>query len=319
MKRFLVLLLFISAAAVGAVGPRYDVILARDDIPVDWVIAETYSHKVGIPIITTPPEFLDDSAWVQLEGYRNAGWKRVLILGGEKAISPETEQELNSMGMVTHRISEVDRYGTSARVAIELYGSAKGCVVVGGEDYESLLIGEKIAIDLGYPLLLVKKNEVPGSVHDALDALRPKRLIVVESGLTGNVTRVLEGRYKVEILTGIEDYRAPTKVPLEYLYLTSGIMFGLFLALGFYFYRKTLRKVSYAILTDDEEKVIKAITANGGEIGQDRLPEETDFSRPKVSRIVSELKERGIISKEPYKRTHRLKLKKEFYSESRKG
>ena len=319
MKRLLVLFLLVTVGTVVADGARYDVILARDDIPVDWIIAETYSHKVGVPIITTPPGILDDPAWTQLEGYREAGWRRVLIIGGENAISPETEQELNSMGMLTHRISEADRYGTSARVAIELYGGAKGCVVVGGEDYKSLLIGEKVAIDFGYPLLLVKENEVPESVHDALDTLRPEKVFLVKPGITENVSKDLEGRYKVVVLTGIDDHHPPVDVPDEYFYLGFGILFGLFLALGFYFSRRSLRKVSYSILTEDEEKVIKAIMASEGEIEQDRLPAETGFSRPKVSRIVSELKERDIVFKEPYKRTNRIKLKKEFYEESRKG
>ena len=59
----------------------------------------------------------------------------MLIIGGEAAISPGIQSELDSMGFATHRISEADRYGTSARVAVELYPDSKEVVLASGEDF----------------------------------------------------------------------------------------------------------------------------------------------------------------------------------------
>ena len=101
--------------------------------------------------------------------------------------------------------------------------------------------------------------------------------------------------------------------PTKTMYLFTGIIFGILFVFVFYKYQKAKDKVTLKILTEDEEKVVKIIIENKGEITQDLLPGETNFSRPKVSRIVSVLVERDLILKEPYKKTHTLKIKKEFY------
>ncbi len=48
-------------------------------------------------------------------------------------------------------------------------------------------------------------------------------------------------------------------------------------------------------------------------MGQDELYDATGFSRPKISRIVSELVERDLVEKTQFKRTFKLKIKKELF------
>ncbi|MFQ6052348.1 MAG: helix-turn-helix transcriptional regulator [Candidatus Hydrothermarchaeota archaeon] len=63
-------------------------------------------------------------------------------------------------------------------------------------------------------------------------------------------------------------------------------------------------------LEEEGLKIIEEIEKAGGDILQEELPKLTGFSRPKISRLISDLVEKGIIEKEEYKRTYRLKLKK---------
>lgn len=314
MKRsFLLLLIFLT---IGELGSSYDVIIVRDDIALDWIIAQAYSHKSGTPIITTPPDQLHEDAKAQLMGFKKAGWKKVLVFGGEKAISLEIERELTDLGFITHRISEVDRYGTYARVAIELYGSSSGCIMVNGEDYEGLLLAERIATASQYPMLLIKRDNIPESVQVATTSIGCKKVILVGSGISEEVYRSLTSQgLSLQVVEGtinIRDYE-PRDIKLEYLFLVLGLVVGSLFTVGILRYRRAPKKVPYTLLTEDEEKVIKAISDSGGEIKQEELPELTDFSRPKISRVVSELLERDLILKEQYKRTYKLKIKKEFY------
>jgi len=298
MKKILILIAFLLLQASLA---QYDLILVRNDLPQDWAIAQSYAHKEGIPILTTSPEKLDSQIKAQLIGYKKSGFNKILIIGGEKAISRDVQQELNDLGFITHRIYEGDRYGTSARVAIELFPNAKTVVMVNGASLEDLLLAQRIALRTKSPILLVKKDSLPVSVANAVKTLGIKKIYLVSDidasfeNLEAEVVRV-----RGDIITREKSF---TTLILASISITIIV---LFLA----FHLKT--RIPYAVLTKDEEKIVRVIEDNGGEITQDKLPELTNFSRPKISRLVSELVERGILEKSPYGRTQKLKIKKKF-------
>jgi len=300
------LLAVLVLLTTGSISPAYDVILVRSDLPPDWVIAQTYSHRSGIPIVATLPDVLEPHVKTQLSGYKKAGFERVLIIGGEAAISPGIQQELDSMGLATHRISEADRYGTSARVAVELYPDSEEAVLVSGEDFEDLLTARRVASDTGAPILFARHDEVPVSVLNAMKGIGVKKVILIGLDLKDYLA---DRGYAVEQ----SPVAAAPALDTKYIYLVVGILLG---AIGFAAVsriKKVRDRVSYTLLTRDEEKIVKVILEGGGEFMQDQLPRKTSFSRPKVSRIVSDLEGRGIISKEPDGRTQKLQVKKDFY------
>ncbi len=321
MKSWLTLVLILLSVASGiayAITSEYDVIIVRSDLPFDWTLAQAYSNKFGIPIVGTLPDRLDEDAKKQLYGYRQFGFRRAIIIGGEKAVSLEIQSEMEGIGFVAHRFGEADRHGTSARFAIVLYPDSKGAVLVNGEDYGGLLAAGKASAETGNPILFIKRGEVPGSVLDALRKIGTKKILLINYELSENVKKFLisEG-YEVEMLSASSDI-LKTKLDVKYVYLIFGALLGVLGILGLHRFRKYKEKVPYTLLTADEEKVVKAILDSGGEMTQDLLPEKTDFSRPKISRIIADLVGRDIISKEPYGRTQKLKIKKEFYEDRKK-
>ncbi|MEE8402384.1 MAG: cell wall-binding repeat-containing protein [Candidatus Hydrothermarchaeaceae archaeon] len=306
----MVLLALLVLLTTGSISPAYDVILVRSDLPPDWVIAETYSHRSGIPIVATLPDVLEPHVKTQLSGYRKAGFERVLIIGGEAAISPAIQREVDSMGFATHRISEADRYGTSARVAIELYSGSEWAVLVSGEDFEDLLTARRVANEMGAPILFAKHDEVPVSVLNAMRRIGVAKTVLVGLDLEDYLA---ERGYAVE-----KNPAAAAPAPdTKYIHLFAGIFLGIIGFAALSRIKNARDRVSYTLLTRDEEKVVKTIIEGGGELMQDQLPLKTTFSRPKVSRIVSDLEGRGIISKEPDGRTQKLRVKKDFYEEKR--
>jgi len=86
----------------------------------------------------------------------------------------------------------------------------------------------------------------------------------------------------------------------------SGITF--FVVIG----RKKEQKIAKLVLNEEEQKIFDLIIERGGVILQDEIVKELDYSKAKVSKIVRKLEEKGIIRKEPYKKTNKLYLRKEF-------
>ncbi len=309
-KHFTLFIFLISISLVTGASSEYDAIIVRSDLPYDWTVAQAYSQRVKIPIIATSPDFLDPATRDQLLGFKESGHGNVLVLGGEAAISPVVEEELVVDGFVTHRIREVDRYGTSARVAVELYGQMDAVVIVNGEDVYGLLNSQMAALQTGSPILFVKKDEIPRSVREAMRALGTKEVVLIPSGISDGVKSELEAEYSVRVFPeGVELDNGLER--LRVMDIAVGLALGVIISI--LIRRRKKVRVPYNVLTEDEERVIKAIEESGGEMGQDELYDATGFSRPKISRIVSELVERDLVEKTQFKRTFKLKIKKELF------
>lgn len=67
-----------------------------------------------------------------------------------------------------------------------------------------------------------------------------------------------------------------------------------------------------SVLNKDENRVVSILKEHGGEAGQKVIVRETDFSKAKVSRLVSNLKGRGVVETEPISgRENKVRLKTE--------
>lgn len=73
--------------------------------------------------------------------------------------------------------------------------------------------------------------------------------------------------------------------------------------------KKTEFEVMLGVLTTDERKVIGIIKEQPG-IPQNTLCLKTDFSKAKLSMLLKDLEDRGLIKKEPEGKTYRVYLKK---------
>jgi uncharacterized membrane protein len=68
--------------------------------------------------------------------------------------------------------------------------------------------------------------------------------------------------------------------------------------------------VMTSVLNKDEKRIVDILSRHGGKSGQKVLVRESDFSKAKVSRLVKNLKERGVVDIEPISgRENRIILK----------
>jgi len=95
--------------------------------------------------------------------------------------------------------------------------------------------------------------------------------------------------------------------------LTVVIAVIIIASLGVFYIRTTRKqdsiKVLMPLMKGDEKVVINILIKHGGSVNQKVIVRESDFSKAKVSRTISGLKERGIVDVLPMGRTNKITLK----------
>jgi|GEM_PF-4504262 biotin operon repressor len=71
------------------------------------------------------------------------------------------------------------------------------------------------------------------------------------------------------------------------------------------------------ILSEDEQRVLEEIVKARGEILQRDLPKKLGFSKAAVSKVISTLERRGVVAREKYKWTYRVRLSERLISEAK--
>jgi uncharacterized membrane protein len=81
---------------------------------------------------------------------------------------------------------------------------------------------------------------------------------------------------------------------------------------------KITAEVVTSVLNSDEKRVVDILARHGGKSGQKIIVRESDFSKAKVSRLVKNLKERGVVDIEPISgRENRIILRFEKRAEEK--
>ncbi|QDO87122.1 hypothetical protein FNH13_01265 [Ornithinimicrobium ciconiae] len=127
------------------------------------------------------------SAMTRLKPYR------VVVLGGETAVSPAVASELRSLTRsgTLQRVFGPDRYATAAELASYYPNGVDTVVVATGQEFPDALSGAAHAGDAHGPVLLVTKNGVFQNTRDVLEALGAKNILVV--GGTSVISTKVEG------------------------------------------------------------------------------------------------------------------------------
>jgi len=95
---------------------------------------------------------------------------------------PGVKAPSGSLPAVLPRLAGADRYATAAQVALNAYPKGAGTVYVAtGATFPDALGGGPAAAQLGGPVLLVG-NTLPAATRDALQKLKPQRIVVLGRG-----------------------------------------------------------------------------------------------------------------------------------------
>jgi uncharacterized membrane protein len=314
MEKGKVLIFALAAAllalpAASAADVPYDVIVVRADIPTDYVVASIYAGAQNVPLVLVNPDSINALSKSELSGYRSAGNQLLLIIGGESAISAEVENELKDMGYIVNRLWDWNRYGTAARVSIDLWGESPEAVIANGEDYSVFLTAQRIALEKHAPILFSTNASIPPETRGALSDLRATKAYLV--GLDGATAGELSAMgIGTEIVKGkqAQPVAGETEGPAN----TYAVVLTAFAALAasiiILFAASRKRRASVLLMTEDEEKIIEILRMHG-RTEQNRLTSLTGFSKPRISRMLTDMEKRGLIEREKFKKTLRVKIR----------
>jgi putative cell wall-binding protein len=119
-----------------------------------------YAAKTNTPIILSKSESLDD----KVKAYLKQGVTSVKIIGGNKVISKNIENELRSMGIQVERISGSGRIQTALMIANKYFPNSTGVALTNAYKFPDVLAGSRFAVDKDMPILLTGPNSLDRDV-----------------------------------------------------------------------------------------------------------------------------------------------------------
>lgn len=149
-------------------------IATGQDYP-DGLAAAARSGSLNAPVLLTQPDHLPSATKQELN---RLGPKRIVMLGGELAISPGVANQLKQYAASTERLSGAHRYQTAALLS-KSFKNASTVYIATGEDWPDALAGAARAGRGTAPILLVQRDKIPNDTMAELQRLSPERMFVL--------------------------------------------------------------------------------------------------------------------------------------------
>lgn len=146
------------------------VVLARADAYADALAGGPLAAEADGPLLLTSSQRLDPAVAAELT---RLGARRVLLLGGERALSRGVAAALESAGLDVERIAGADRFDTARLAARRLPGARRGWIVEGihadpRRGWPDAVAVSAFAAQRGEPILLVTHDRLPEATRAAL-------------------------------------------------------------------------------------------------------------------------------------------------------
>lgn len=185
----------LSAAALDAYGSTGApvVYIATGTGFADALAAGPAAASVNAPVILVygSASSADSETLAVLTAFST---QRVVIVGGEGAVSAGIEQSLITAGFEVSRFSGADRYATASLIAAHHFPHAARSYLATGMGFADALSGGAAAGSLGAPLFTVLSSCVPPAAHAAMSTQNPDDLVLL--GGLGALSPTVAGFYR---------------------------------------------------------------------------------------------------------------------------
>jgi spore germination protein YaaH/putative cell wall-binding protein len=152
------------------------VIISNYNAFADALAASPLAYQEDAPILLTHQGRLSDETTKEL--YRLQP-KKIIIVGGPGSVGENVVKDLSKEGFSNiERIGGKDRFEVSYQIAQRL-GNTETAIVADGMNFPDALAIAPYAARNGYPILLVKGNNLPDKTKQALNEKQIKNTIVV--------------------------------------------------------------------------------------------------------------------------------------------
>ncbi|WP_019412507.1 cell wall-binding repeat-containing protein [Paenisporosarcina sp. TG20] len=202
------------------------VILARSSMFPDSLAAAPLAYKLDAPILLTKENGLASETIVELKRLKT---EKVIIVGGEGAVSQDIVRSLYAQGIFVERIAGADRFETAAKVAMKLGGTPEKAIVTDGYNFPDALTISSYAAQNGYPILLTKTDTLPEATLNVLQAIPDTIVMGGEKAVSAAVAGQLNNPVRIfgddRFATGaavIESLGLPT----DEVFVATGLSFA---------------------------------------------------------------------------------------------
>lgn len=167
-----------AAASARFFRPGVDVayVASGEAFPDALAASPAAAHREA-PLLLTAHDTLPAATRDEL---RRLGPDRIVLVGGEVAVSADVARELQPYAGRVDRIAGADRYDTAARIARDAWGdeTVDDAYIANGEGFpDALGASARAALD-DVPVLLVRRDDVPDTTENTLDVLGVDRVTV---------------------------------------------------------------------------------------------------------------------------------------------
>lgn len=177
------------------------VLLARGDNFPDSLAGAYLAGQLDAPVLLTPPTALADEVRTALAQLSPT---RVLVLGGEAAVSDDVLAALRADGVTVERVAGDNRYATSSAIAaagtqiggLPGVAGSRVAILANGRNFPDALVAGAIAHDAAFPLLLTDPLSLPPETAQSLTDLGITDVIIVGgvAAVSAEVEQELEVR-----------------------------------------------------------------------------------------------------------------------------
>ncbi|KKI90650.1 hypothetical protein WQ54_21995 [Bacillus sp. SA1-12] len=174
----------------------------------DALSATPLAYRYNAPLLLTRQASLPSVVKNELI---RLGVSQVFIVGGTNAISADVERQVKNMGIKVTRLSGSDRYATSVKIADEIGADAGSVVVATGSNFADALSIAPIAAQLEMPILLSRKDSVPGSVTTFMNNWNVEKSYVIGgvNAISDAAAKKLTGWQRI---SGADRYATNSKI-----------------------------------------------------------------------------------------------------------
>ncbi|MGD6803489.1 cell wall-binding repeat-containing protein [Rossellomorea aquimaris] len=202
------------------------VLIARGgDFP-DALAGAPLAKKLNSPILLTDQKGLSKETRAELIRLKA---KKVTILGGKKAVSPDVAEEIQNLGVKVDRIAGSGRFETAAMIAEQLGGNPQKAVLTYGYNYPDALAVASYAASNGYPILLTDKQSLPTATKKALQDIKQTYIIGGRAVISDAVVSELDDPVRI---SGSDRYETAVNIikklnmPADRVYVATGTSFA---------------------------------------------------------------------------------------------
>ncbi|MCA1060818.1 cell wall-binding repeat-containing protein [Rossellomorea aquimaris] len=184
-----------------------NVVLARDNTFPDALAGAPLAYQMDAPILLNPKDKLHPGVMNRI---KELGARKVIILGGEGAISGKVQTQLEQSGLEVKRIGGQTRYETAAKIAAEL-GYYSEAIIAYGDNFPDALSIASYAAFNRIPILLTPRDTLDPATRGALVNVTDTIIVGGKAVISSSVEKQLSGKNPYRI-SGSDRYETSVQI-----------------------------------------------------------------------------------------------------------